>query len=59
MYSYDLDLDQRRDWLELFPLLDTRRPDAYGALVREPAIDPGSSAPDAGTSAPEAGAKRP
>jgi N-carbamoylputrescine amidase len=31
----DLDLDQRRDWLELFPLLATRRPDAYGPLVRE------------------------
>ncbi len=29
----DLDLDQRRDWLELFPFLTTRRPDAYGALV--------------------------
>jgi len=29
----DLDLDQRRDWLELFPLLTTRRPDAYGSLV--------------------------
>ena len=29
----DLDLDQRRDWLELFPLLKTRRPDAYGRLV--------------------------
>ncbi len=28
----DLDLDQRRDWLELFPFLTTRRPDAY-ALV--------------------------
>jgi N-carbamoylputrescine amidase len=28
----DLDLDQRRDWLELFPLLSTRRPDAYGTL---------------------------
>jgi N-carbamoylputrescine amidase len=25
----DLDLDQRRDWLELFPFLTTRRPDAY------------------------------
>ena len=25
----DLDLDQRRDWLELFPFLATRRPDAY------------------------------
>ena len=30
----DLDLDQRRDWLELFPFLSTRRPDAYGALTR-------------------------
>jgi N-carbamoylputrescine amidase len=31
----DLDLDQRHDWLELFPFLATRRPDAYAALVRE------------------------
>ncbi len=31
----DLDLDQRRDWLELFPLLDTRRPDAYARLVAD------------------------
>jgi len=30
----DLDLDQRRDWLELFPFLETRRPDAYGPLVQ-------------------------
>jgi N-carbamoylputrescine amidase len=30
----DLDLDQRRDWLELFPLLRTRRPDAYGPLLK-------------------------
>ena len=29
-----LDLDQRRDWLELFPFLTTRRPDAYGLLTR-------------------------
>jgi N-carbamoylputrescine amidase len=29
----DLDLDQRRDWLELFPFLSTRRPDAYRDLV--------------------------
>jgi N-carbamoylputrescine amidase len=29
----DLDLDQRRDWLELFPLLATRRPDAYAGLT--------------------------
>jgi N-carbamoylputrescine amidase len=35
----DLDLDQREDWLELFPFLTTRRPDAYTALTeraREP-----------------------
>jgi N-carbamoylputrescine amidase len=32
----DLDLDQRRDWLELFPFLTTRRPDAYGSLVELP-----------------------
>jgi N-carbamoylputrescine amidase len=29
----DLDLDQRRDWLELFPFLSTRRPDVYGSLT--------------------------
>ena len=29
----DLDLDQRRDWLALFPFLATRRPDAYGELT--------------------------
>jgi N-carbamoylputrescine amidase len=29
----DLDLDQRRDWLELFPFLSTRRPDAYSLLT--------------------------
>ncbi len=29
----DLDLDQRQDWLELFPFLSTRRPDAYGSLT--------------------------
>ena len=29
----DLDLDQRRDWLELFPFLTTRRPDAYQPLL--------------------------
>jgi N-carbamoylputrescine amidase len=33
----DLDLDQRRDWLELFPFLATRRPDAYRSLVDDPA----------------------
>jgi N-carbamoylputrescine amidase len=29
----ELDLDQRRDWLELFPFLRTRRPDAYSRLL--------------------------
>ncbi len=29
----DLDLDQRGDWLALFPFLTTRRPDAYGSLA--------------------------
>ncbi|MFI4990206.1 MAG: nitrilase-related carbon-nitrogen hydrolase [Solirubrobacterales bacterium] len=29
----ELDLDQREDWLELFPFLQTRRPDAYGRLA--------------------------
>jgi N-carbamoylputrescine amidase len=31
----DLDLDQRRDWLALFPLLATRRPDAYSGLTED------------------------
>jgi len=31
----DLDLDQRHDWLELFPFLDTRRPETYGRLAEE------------------------
>lgn len=29
----DLDLDQRRDWLTLFPFLTTRRPSEYGPLT--------------------------
>lgn len=29
----DLDLDQCRDWLDLFPFDTTRRPDTYGGLV--------------------------
>lgn len=29
----DLDLDQRRDWLELFPFFATRRPDTYAVLT--------------------------
>ena len=32
----DLDLDQRHDWLDLFPLLSTRRPDAYERLIESP-----------------------
>ena len=28
----ELDLDQRRDWLELFPFFATRRPGTYGSL---------------------------
>jgi N-carbamoylputrescine amidase len=31
----DLDLDQRRDWLELFPFLETRRPSQYAPLVAD------------------------
>ena len=30
----DLDLDQCQDWLELFPLLRTRRPETYGLLTQ-------------------------
>ncbi|SNY46892.1 nitrilase-related carbon-nitrogen hydrolase [Paractinoplanes atraurantiacus] len=29
----DLDLDQRRDWLTLFPFFQTRRPETYGGLA--------------------------
>ena len=29
----DLDLDEREDWLTLFPFLTTRRPDAYAPLT--------------------------
>ncbi|MDF8265286.1 nitrilase-related carbon-nitrogen hydrolase [Luteipulveratus flavus] len=29
----DLDLSQRKDWLDLFPFLATRRPDSYAALA--------------------------
>jgi N-carbamoylputrescine amidase len=40
----ELDLDTRRDWLALFPLLATRRPDAYDALTELPP----THRPDAG-----------
>jgi N-carbamoylputrescine amidase len=36
----DLDLDQRQDWLELFPFLETRRPDAYSGLTDGPGEPP-------------------
>jgi N-carbamoylputrescine amidase len=42
----DLDLDQRRDWLELFPFLTTRRPEAYASLIEGEAVD---EAPVGGT----------
>jgi N-carbamoylputrescine amidase len=35
----DLDLDQRRDWLDLFPFLATRRPDTYSKLTA-PVVNP-------------------
>ena len=35
----DIDLDQRRDWLELFPFFGTRRPDTYSVLT-EPMVNP-------------------
>jgi N-carbamoylputrescine amidase len=43
----DLDLDQRDDWLELFPFLRTRRPDAYGSLTaaRAPTRPPTTARP--------------
>lgn len=37
----ELDLDQRRDWLELFPFFATRRPDTYTVLT-EPIVNPRS-----------------
>ncbi len=39
----DLDLDQREDWLSLFPFLATRRPDAYTSLVDETGRKPNQS----------------
>jgi len=35
----ELDLDQRRDWLELFPFYATRRPDTY-SVISEPVVNP-------------------
>lgn len=41
----DLDLDQRRDWLDLFPFLATRRPDTYTVLT-EPVVNPRTKSGD-------------
>jgi N-carbamoylputrescine amidase len=35
----DLDLDQRKDWLTLFPFLTTRRPDTYARLTQPVRLD--------------------
>lgn len=35
----DLDLDQRRDWLDLFPFFATRRPESYSPLTN-PIVNP-------------------
>jgi N-carbamoylputrescine amidase len=40
----DLDLDQRKDWLTLFPFLRTRRPDAYATLA-DAALTPTCAVP--------------
>ncbi|MCW2134038.1 nitrilase-related carbon-nitrogen hydrolase [Arthrobacter sp. VKM Ac-2550] len=50
----DLDLDQRKDWLTLFPFLTTRRPDTYARLTEpvradQPFGTPGSAQPAAGS----------
>jgi N-carbamoylputrescine amidase len=39
----DLYLDERRDWLELFPFLTTRRPDAYARLALEASAPAGEA----------------
>ncbi|HXH33846.1 MAG TPA: nitrilase-related carbon-nitrogen hydrolase [Plantibacter sp.] len=39
----DLELEQRQDWLTLFPFLRTRRPDTYAALVAPTGDDPVAS----------------
>jgi len=35
----EIDLDQRRDWLELFPFFATRRPDTYSPITA-PVVNP-------------------
>ena len=34
----DIDINQREDWLQLFPFFSTRRPDTYGKLT-EPRVN--------------------
>ncbi|BCW43710.1 nitrilase-related carbon-nitrogen hydrolase [Arthrobacter sp. StoSoilB5] len=46
----DLDLDQRKDWLTLFPFLATRRPETYGRLT-EP-VNPNAPLGSAAEAAP-------
>lgn len=48
----DLDLQQRTDWLELFPFLTTRRPDTYGALTEPVRRDAPFGAPAGAPDAP-------
>ena len=52
----DLDLDQRRDWLALFPFLRTRRPDAYGPL-RAPTRQAGERQPSPALASARAGTR--
>lgn len=41
----ELDIDQRRDWLDLFPFFATRRPDSYGPLTK-PVVNPRTTSGD-------------
>lgn len=43
----DLDLDQRKDWLTLFPFLTTRRPDTYARLTEPVRKEEPFGTPDA------------
>ncbi|MCG2620953.1 hydrolase [Arthrobacter sp. I2-34] len=52
----DLDLDQRRDWLTLFPFLATRRPETYGRLTEPVRADEPFGTPAAAGTTVQAGA---
>ena len=43
----DLDLDQRKDWLMLFPFLTTRRPETYARLTEPVRPEEPFGTPDA------------